>query len=179
MVVVTKRETGEHPVGKRLVRSLARGLERPEGRAFAASFARTMRDINLTTPAGLYLGNVGGFTPDWKRLERFAQRIVRGLYWKEMGRALAINHFLRATPIIQATPDLLKSVKELYGDREPRHIGAGAFSYVFTPTPKGGGTAWIIEFYENVAFFALTGDPNHPDMQDFLAVESTSDLARP
>ena len=48
------------------------GLSGQKLRAFAASFARTMRDINLTTPAGLYLGKVGGFTPNWKRLERFA-----------------------------------------------------------------------------------------------------------
>ena len=55
-------------------------------------------------------------------------------------------------------------------------FGAGAFSYVFTTTPKGGGTAWIIEFYENVAFLPLSGDPNHPDLQEFPALQSTGDL---
>jgi hypothetical protein len=176
MAVVAKRETAEHPIGKRLVQSINRGLQRPEARAFANAFSRTMREVSLMTPSGLYLGTVGGFKPNWKRLERFAERIIRGLYWKEMGSALPPGHFLKATPIVQPTDELRALFKEVYASSAVRNFGAGAFAYQFTHLPKGGGTAWIIEFYGNVAFFAITADPNSPDLQDYLDVQSTSDL---
>ncbi len=42
-------------------------------------------------------------------------------------------------------------------------IGEGVFSYVFTNTEDNGGTVWILEFFQDVNFFAITVDPTNPD----------------
>lgn len=166
LMIGMKREISQHPDGHHLAASVIRGLQRPEGRPFAVAVARTMKNVQLTTPNGLFLGTTGGFKPDFRRMETFAGRVVRGLYYKEFGQPLPPSHELKVTPLAASTEEIRREARALFDGEKARQKG-DVFAYVVT-VPVQGATAWILEFFQDVAFLAITVDPNDPAAAGFL-----------
>ena len=153
-----KRETDSTPGGRWLVESVGRSLTRPQGRKLALALAGISRDVAVTTPSGLYLGTAMAYTPDWARLERFAERLVRGLYWREQAKVLPSEHWVRASIVYRATNELQEMIAAAFAGVEPRDFGPGVFRYLFMRTPEAEGTAWVLEFLQDLSFFALTAN---------------------
>lgn len=74
------RETDVRPVAKAIADDAIRGLARGRSTAFRTTFLRGVREVDLVSKAGIYLGRGGTYNVNLKRLNSVAKRIVRGLY---------------------------------------------------------------------------------------------------
>ena len=87
--VIALRDTvGDNPNVQSLLPLVLRSLKKPQKAAFRHSLLKSLRKLQVRTPAGLILGNRGAYDVDLVRLDNVASRIVRGLYFHESGQRL-------------------------------------------------------------------------------------------
>ena len=84
--ILKHHEVGEQPAAISQVASMLRGMANPKKQKYAEATMRSIRDVAVTTPAGLYLGTRPAFVIDSARLKRTFERYIRGLYRHEFGR---------------------------------------------------------------------------------------------
>lgn len=136
--------------------TLLRSLRRPEHAKFNAEILRNLREVEIRTPAGLYLGTAPVLPLEQERVDRVAQRIVRGLFFHEYENRLPDTHealgFLKQFGI--------ESVLELLGAvrfPEPKVIGGGSFRYSVRVTAEDpDSTMWIGDFFGRLPFLGFT-----------------------
>jgi hypothetical protein len=118
--------------------------------------ARSLIQVRIWTPNGLYLGTREGITLDHGRLDRVVQKIIRGLYYHEyQDRILEKTRVdcmrLDTQEKLQQVTHLAKSVH--YGSRN----WPGLFEYRCNRVPENPqGSLWFMRFYGRIHYWGFT-----------------------
>ena len=102
------------------------------------------KDFQLTTPAGIVLGNVKGLPLRAAPHRRVLERIVRGLYFHHFGEPLHSSTSVEANPVTGFDGEHLAILQTLPLAR----IGGGRFAYRFArahDSPQD--SIWAMAFY--------------------------------
>jgi hypothetical protein len=121
-----------------------------------------MQTVERFSPTGLYLGPASRFSGEGRRLDRVAEKIIRGLFYHEMKRRLppdyrvATIHQSRVRSAPSGTRELLSEFVSAVLEIKPRRFGS-AFAYWFLPSPNAwANTHWLLEFYGSREYYCLT-----------------------
>lgn len=163
-MMVLKDKAGSHPEAVLLRESVFRGLRHSRKLGFARAVVRSIRSVQLRTQAGLYLGKAPGFNVDLARLDRVVGRITKGLFWHHRKMRLPDGFCVEAY-----SDDGLRGVERAHVEEmqrevigpvlgQPAHsIGNGVLTYWYAfATDAQHVSAWVLEFYGDVRFVALT-----------------------
>lgn len=164
LMLVLKDECYKHPEVQRVLPAVLRGLRRQEKRRFTESFVRGMRKVQLRSEAGLYLGTRGSFDVDMSRLRRAVARVVRGLYFHHnqirLPKEAEVRVWYDDDLLLQGEEtiaELRRTILEPLALLGGRSIARQSFTYWTHQHEESTGlSAWIISFYDEVRFFALT-----------------------
>lgn len=162
MMLVMRRDV-THPAIPKLLDAVHRGLGKPRKRGMLHGLLRSIRPVFVKTPTGLYVGRDEAYDVDLERLGRVADRIVKGLYFKEFGACLPSTHGVRSfaeSGLTEIDSDMRSTVKQTIAalvSKPPRVIGEGVFKYWVQATPEDPATtAWLMCFYAVESFLCLT-----------------------
>lgn len=111
----------------------------------------SLRDFELKTPSGLYLGKAPAVLLDARRTLRIAARIVLGLWW---------HHFrTRPEPSIKIHAGRLwdlSPMKQILDACQKSSIGGDVFTYAYgVATEDTQQSVWFLQFYSSITFFVL------------------------
>jgi|GEM_PF-2626331 len=152
------------PTTKKLLHSnVHRSLtKKPSARA---DFVRNPRLIPLERPSGIIELKLA-FEPDWQRIHRCVEKIVRGAFFCKSNRLLSqdvVVHVdcIKADEMIspavntEAFQNLLNEMEDYQG------CGDEVFAFRCTRNPfTPDETAWVFWFYQRVIFLAFTCPPD-------------------
>ena len=162
-MMLVMRRGATHPAIPKLLDAVHRGLGKPRKRGMLHGMLRSMRSVSVKTPAGLYVGRAEAYDVDLERLGRVADRIVKGLYFKEFGTRLPSTHGIRSfaeSGLTEIDSDLRSTIQQTVAtlvSKSPRIIGEGVFEYWFQATPEDPATtAWLMRFYAVESFLSIT-----------------------
>ncbi len=161
-MLVIRRDVA-HPAIPKVLPAVYRGLGKSRKRGMFHGLLRSMRSVSVKTPAGLYVGSAEAYDVDLERLGRVADRIVKGLYFKEFGTRLPSTHGVRSfaeSGLTEIDSDMRSTVGQTVAalmSKPPRVIGEGVFEYWFQARPEDPATtAWLMRFYAVESFFCIT-----------------------
>jgi hypothetical protein len=161
IAVVVPADPARDPVAARLwSEKVVRGtLKRSP--ALRSAIIRTLTRLDVTTPAGLYLGTASTIRLNRKRVDRTIRRIVTALHWRHYGHVP--NPGVKFT--ITMGPDPKRPgvaehvARDLLGGKMWSVIGPGLFRYAYNrvkENPDWG--AWLLAFHSTVfAVVVLSG----------------------
>lgn len=144
-----------------------RSLVRPEAPGLRAAFLRSVREVELRTPAGLYLGRAGVYDVDVARVDRVVERIVMGLLYGETRKPLPPGYTTKAYLLTQidasADDKLALIVGTVLQKASLRFIGPRTVGYrIFRPPDNADASACLVTFYERVTWLAITTEDRTP-----------------
>jgi hypothetical protein len=154
MAWITFGPAGESPAGKLLwEQKLKRTYEKDGG--IKKVIARSFKQVNLETPAGIYAGKKLVISIDPERKNKVLRKIARGLFWVEYKERLPEN-----IPIeiygIHGKDEILY---ELIGlTNEATTAWEGIFEYRHVREPKHFESYWIMSFFRRNYFVAIVND---------------------
>ena len=137
-----------------------RGFAHHRGGGPTKSILKTMRRVEMRSPAGLVIGKTGSFEPDVGNLERVCSQIVRGLYWQHSGERLLETHSVGAYLVSAYTPtddEQRESIQQLISiglGGNYRQLG-DVFEYDYRLV-EAGASAWVMQFYGTFVAIAVT-----------------------
>jgi hypothetical protein len=148
MVTMSAKAVGHEAVKARQQRLSMHASDRR--RRMATNVLKATRRVEVTTPAGLYLGHATGYNVDLVRVNRVLERIVRGLYFveREVRAPEEAVVFASAEPPPGAFhPDTIQALLQ----RGERSVANGAFQYWFSEVDDHPTSALVLmRFFENV-----------------------------
>ncbi|HEX7183527.1 MAG TPA: hypothetical protein VF756_16960 [Thermoanaerobaculia bacterium] len=118
--------------------------------------------MNFQTPAGIHLGRMLAYEADLNRLNRTANRIVKGLFFHHRGRRLPEGVNIKALCLegIQSDREGLQMLQETLAVLQGQPLimkGRGAFGYrYFLLNDNPDSSVWLFSFYEKIHFVGLT-----------------------
>lgn len=168
LALTIREDTGQHPDVKQILSTVLRSLARPDKLGFTRSLLHNIRPVNVFTPSGLFLGRKSAYDVNLARLDRVAERITKGLFFHERGYRLPDSYGVEAfsesglqdmrevdKQALQAT------ILQPLLSNTPKTIGNRVFTYwVASSDTDANITAWLLLFYEQVAFLCLTAPHN-------------------
>ena len=114
--------------------------------------------MQLTNDDGAVVGDTGAIAVIKPRFDRVVGRIVRGLFYKELGRQLPGSyrteiHFNQA-----GFPEVLPLLEpKLHLFTPSRVVGDGVFAYRYGKAAEDeSSTIWLLMFYEAVPLIVFT-----------------------
>ncbi|MXW77787.1 MAG: hypothetical protein F4Z57_02130 [Gemmatimonadetes bacterium] len=139
-------------------------MKRPDKRGWRRAFYDTVKQVDVQTPAGIYLGKTGAFDVDLDRVTRVVARIVRGLYYHQLGNRLSTETEVEAfavdgladldedgrKAVATIASPVMTAPEQIVGDQQ-------TFRYQFRAVPEEPeATAWLLTFYDSTKCFAIT-----------------------
>jgi hypothetical protein len=121
-----------------------------------------IREAEVFTSEGLYLGNVVGMDVDPDRVYRVLRRVLRGLVFHHLGQRLnpVYEPTVRWFGEIHADPARIHQVLAALRNAERRSIGGHVFSYRFVavgdPVER---SVWSLCFFEHYEFLGFVRHP--------------------
>src|SRR6185295_14935391 len=108
-----------------------RSLGGRQGRKFIRLLASSIEKVDAWSLGGyIYLGKKDAFRIDRPRITSVLHRIIRGLYFHEIGRPVPASHQVFAELQPRVNPKLREIVASI-SFTSPRIIGEGSFEYLF------------------------------------------------
>lgn len=168
MVLSMRHDVADHvDVKGGVLDSALRSLAKPEARGMARAFLKTIREVDVRSPGGLYLGTRGRYTADGVRVLGTAERIARGLFFHEQQRPLGPDCLVRAfeQSLVNWTAfddEAKRIIEETVGALATmRHVAIGqAFRYACSfANHEARLSAWRFVFFDRVVFLVLTAPP--------------------
>lgn len=162
LVTAMRSDTGDHSDAREPLRAAMRSLYKPEKEGFRNAFLQGVKFVNLQTQAGIYLGGSIAYEVDLDRLNRTADRIVRGLFFHHREERLPDDARVKALCLeyIQSDRETLQTLEETLSHLQKQPLitkGKGAFRYQFFLLDDApNSSVWLFSFYEKVHFFGLT-----------------------
>lgn len=163
-LMLTMRDiVDDHPDAVANLPSVLRSLTKDGKRRMREALFARIREVELHTPAGIYVGNGAVYDVDLDRFDNVVARSIKGLFYHQYGRRLPATYDavawaedgLRSIP--QKTRRTLEHFAAVLYAQEPQTIGDGVFTYWFKATDEDTNmTAWIVAFYEAVRFIGIT-----------------------
>lgn len=118
--------------------------------------SRSIQEVEVSTPAGLYLGRRMTIRPDERRSAQFVAKIVRGLYHHEFGIPLAWNAEITSYWIRTASEGQeIEKFRDqlLHGSRG----WSGVFEYRFNRVAdQPNDSMWVIRFFGQFVFWCIS-----------------------
>jgi hypothetical protein len=159
-----------HPKVKELDAKIARKLERPESEKFKNRVVSQIEIVEVTTPAGIIVGNAPIMNVEHPRISQTARRIVRGLFYHvfkerfpvESHRVVAFNleqlQVKAARDILTPlSPRPVEEVLKELNERDSVIIGENEFAYDYVSVGSDPyASAWLYTFFGGSPFFGLT-----------------------
>ena len=163
-MIVLKDRAGSHPEAVAIRDSVFRGLAKPKKKKFTQRILRSIREVGLRTPAGLYIGKEQVYDVDTIRLDRVIERVTRGLYWHHHGHVRLPDDFevvvWSEDGLRDITPEdalqLRKTLIDPVINNPARLIGRNVLRYWYASGDREHVTGWLFEFYSDVRFVAFT-----------------------
>lgn len=157
-------DANKHPDVKKIMPDVFRSFNRQEARGKKQALLDSVVIKDAYTPAGIYLGVVGGATPEYDRLERVVARIVRGLYWHKYRVRLPDDYEVQScidTDLSVHDQNTQASILSFYGpivSQPPDEvIGNGVFTYwIESANDDAFVTACVLRFYNSVFYLCKT-----------------------
>jgi hypothetical protein len=153
----------ENPHVEKIRPTFHRSLANPRKQGFTLSMLAALRNAYLRTPSGTYVGSVAMLVIDDHRLEAVVRRIALGLIYRECKARLPDGYEVNVYQVggLRAIPLDIRRVNEMLLPQllasGLRDIGGGVFAYAHKHEIADRYTsAWLLLFYQTVAFFALT-----------------------
>lgn len=156
--IALKKEVFEHPDVQGILPNIFRGLSNPKQTRFKNAFLNSIEEIDVKTKAGIYLGKKASYNVDKNRLCKVAERIVKGLYWKDNGSAIPPDWTIKSYLIeesILSNKQATEKIAKLFRDRVGRQIGDGVFRYWIAQHNKNEGEVWWLTFYRQTDFMIV------------------------
>jgi hypothetical protein len=167
LVISMRHDTGDHPAVKAILPSVYRSLEKTKKRGFREALFNSMKDIDIVTADGIYLGTATGYNVDLRRLDSVAARITAGLYFHEFGTPVSENVRIKVYALdgvdanSSAKLQLTEISKKVIKSSQPRIFGDNVFVYWYQAAQNNTAmTVWGLAFYERFLFLALTMPKN-------------------
>jgi hypothetical protein len=164
LMLTLREDTFDHPEVQKVLPTVFRSLTKPNKVGFSKSLFQAIRIRELKTSSGLFLGQRPAYDVDLERLDRVAQRIVKGLFYRERGARLP-NEYVVSAYSASGLSNLTKDKKDYIITnivdpillQTPKTIGNNVFTYRFMFSPEDPNvSAWHLIFYEKVAFLCFT-----------------------
>jgi len=159
-MVTMRRDVAEHPAAAQVLEAVHRSFTKPKKRRFIQALLQSVHDVEILSPAGLYLGSGPSYQVDLDRLCRVIKRTTLGLYFKEFGVRLPNSHgcqvyamdgFSRSDPSLNA--NLTRIIEQAVRGKS-RVFGEKVFTYWVQQVDDA--TVWLHLVYSRVAFLAFT-----------------------
>ena len=171
MILVIRHDAGEHLQARRSWEALFRSLQRPEARGLRASFLNSVHPVSFISPRGLYKGAAVAYDVDLERVNRVLTRIVKGLFFHEMGYRLPDTHevFTAIDPPVDLERERDTNEFRVFAALLTRpiiEIGDGVFSYRFLSSGEDSdSTVWLLTFYGAILAVGLTLPKNRVESE--------------
>jgi hypothetical protein len=160
-VLLARHDVGGHPAVKQLLPTLIRGWERPRGKRLPLSIAETARSFSIYNEAGIFVGAAPAYAVSSVRIHRFIERMVRGLFFNELGYGLPAAYNVRVVLFLERIGNLVTEIGQVLSGMPIRRLGEGAFAYCWASADDdSNATVWVLTFYDRIAFAGLTADPS-------------------
>jgi len=159
-VLIADHRTSGNASARLLQAKVMRGFARHGRRGPTADVIRTMREVELLSPAGLVVGKTGAFEPNVTKLERVCGQIVRGLYRYHAGERLPESHGVAVYIVSAFTPqdseqrDAIEQLIAIGLGGNVREQG-DVFTFDYRLI-EPGSSAWVMQFYGAFAVIAST-----------------------
>ncbi len=159
-VLVVDHRSNSNPSARELQSKVIRGFARHGRGGPTADIVGTMREVELRSAAGLFVGTTGAFDPNIDKLEHVCSQIVRGLYWSHAGTRLPETHGVGAYIVAAFTPknaEQRESIEQLIAlglGGNTRELG-DVFKFDYR-LMGAGSSAWVMQFYEGFVAIAAT-----------------------
>ena len=153
-------DVSDHPAAPAIRDKALRATERARG--FRHLFTHTLEDAPIVTHGDLYVEEGGRFEVDIERINRMLARIVRGLYYKKLGTALATSHDVTIIPdeILEQSDVRLRNeiltAWQPHVQEEPETFGNETFLFFWYVDIVKSQTCWLLVFFSRGIFFAIT-----------------------
>jgi len=121
--------------------------------ALKSTIIRSLTRLDMTTPAGIYLGTTPTVRLDRKRLDRIARRIVTALHWHHYGHVPhpEVEFTVTMGPDPKRPGVAERVAMDLLGGRPWAIVGGGAFRYAHGRVPENPDWgAWLLAFHSTV-----------------------------
>lgn len=164
LMLTLREDTAAHPDVQQILPAVFRSLTKPTKMGFAHSLFQSIREANFVTSSGLFIGRRPAYDVDIARLDRVAQRIIKGLFYSERQLRLPDNYTVFAFSAVGLSSlakdlkdDLIANIVNPVLLHEPRIIGKHVFTYrVAFAAEDLNLSAWHLIFYEKVVFIGFT-----------------------
>lgn len=141
-----------------------KSLAQPKRAKLANFIVNSIVEPEIVSEAGIILGKQLALKIDHDRIERVLVRIIRGLYYNELGKPLpeGCNVFAQIDQFGKIANTLASE-----GYFQPAKWAAdGMFGYTYAKTiEKDDATVWLGVFYQQVAFLGFTGRQGSPQLE--------------
>jgi hypothetical protein len=131
-------------------------LQKPTKAGFAAMVRKSLTQVDLITPAGLYIKTASGMKVDRRRITRVANRILRGLFFHERGHRVPEGYEVVNQDFQFGTHRVLEALGTFQFSGS-RVVGGGIFAYSFAYADDDPDTScWFSRFYGAFEFAGMT-----------------------
>jgi len=156
--LLTSLETTEKhsAIKEQIAKKRGRSYTRVEGRPNLRHIIASVEKVGCHTSGDIYLGEALAFNLDQPTIDRFIERMVHALLYRENAIAHAECHIeWKMSPdeaeIVRMPPD----IKAFILGGEVKDIGEGVFSYVGYFYPGKVSSLWLLNFYSGIEFLAI------------------------
>jgi len=155
--IVLREDTPEHVEGSKLFKAVMRSLTRIQSAGYKKSFLSGIKDLEVFTPHGLYLGEVSTYDVELTRVDKVAARMIKGLYYKERSKRLSdeyeVNTYSMTNLIAKQFHGIVQTLLQL----PPNFVGKReVFSYWSMSTKDDpDSSVWLLLFFEATAFIGF------------------------
>jgi hypothetical protein len=140
-----------------------RSLTKPTKQRFTLALLRSVNDVAVHSPTGIYLGQRLAYDVDLDRLSRVIERSTLGLHLEEFKTRLPEGHRCKAYALdgfANASPAQARNVRTLWGHAtsgQRRDLGVNVFTYWFRQLEgPERATLWAFVVYGGLGFIATT-----------------------
>ncbi len=159
MVFTMELRGGEHSASRALMNEGKAYRALQQNRKLLNSMFDTMHEVRLRTRGGIELPGVyHAFVLDSLKIERFIDKVVRGVFFAETGETMPSNYiveyFTNDSVDITRIPD---EAKNALLSKPLGTVGNNVFQYRFARTTEDPlTTMWMMRFYEGLEHAVFT-----------------------
>jgi hypothetical protein len=165
-MITLRHDTFENPDVQQVLDATLRSLRRPEATGFRRAFLDTLEALPCWSLTGQYLGQVGAYKADLRRMSEVIERITRGIFYRESHYPIPRNIQVKGYVLNEGFKPHLKVLAELSRvcqfaiEGKKRVIGANVFAYWFHTVPDNPNAGVVaMLFYRKVVALGFFAPP--------------------
>ncbi|MDX2215705.1 MAG: hypothetical protein SFY66_20755 [Oculatellaceae cyanobacterium bins.114] len=157
--ILSSAKVSETPLAQGAIDSLVRSVSRQKQRGFSRTILKSIKEVEIVTKTGIFLGKEPAFQLDIERIDRVAQRIIRGLFFHEKGYAVPAGYEVFTSIQQFGLEPILEQLTEVHFP-QLHIVQDGIFSYTFKETEEDPNSIiWLLLFYKELPLVGFTRLP--------------------